>query len=413
MLILILAILKTMIIIILTKSKLLSLISASFIYTISFLFVYFFGALAYFFLNFNDISFVTGIYLFIVWFLFVSFECVVFKSLCKKNQESIRVILRDNILKFNINILGTIFIYASINYFFVSQLLNFMYFFDGNGINHIRSCYIYPDIKGCEFNYLPFHGLISILSEISYILLLLNIIINKKMRKHVFLVVLYLVSCLLSAERIMFVDSVIVILALIVLNIFLEKNNKNMIKLCIYSIVFISLFVSLGISGNNEIDLLKYIVKYFGFPLYGLNELITNPEMFNNFDVRVNFRVIREVLSNFSEIAPLEKPNLSFTTINGVSSNIYTSFFRYILEFGFFISFLLVAIMGTFYGFLNYIMIKFKSIFGSMLYLLTIFPLPMVLIEERFYNILIGLNIAKYIFFLLMIVVFSKMVIKK
>lgn len=409
MTIVLLILIKLLIIITLIRIRLINIFSTSFLWTISFLFVYIFGLLGNIFFDFENISILTSVFLLTIWITFILFELIGFKLLHKGNniiiKNNINILLSNHKISANVKIL----LFSTITYFFISQLKNLLSILEKGTFSMSRSCYIYPELEACEFSYLPLHGIISLLAEMSFLILIVNLIFKKFSKINILFVLLYLTSCGLSAERILIVDALAVIIVLFILRMFLNNTYKNLYKTLFNSFIFLSAFVVLGLISGNQVKLFQYLISYFGFPLFGLNELINNPIHYSDFDKRINFRVIRELLSYLDMSDSLEKPNLKFSKIGNISSNIYTSFFRYIHEFGYIVCYLLTALMGCFYGITQALLTKWKNIYILLFYLLVIFPIPMVMIEERFYNILLGTNLFKYVILLTLIFYLTKL----
>ncbi|WP_155965990.1 O-antigen polymerase [Streptococcus ruminantium] len=173
----------------------------------------------------------------------------------------------------------------------------------------------------------------------------------------------------------------------------IESSGKLLKIILLYGLGSIGLFLLVGefvLSrlGNSPIDNLS---KYIGSPIAGLDYFIKNQNFYaeNRYFGENTFIAIYGTLKSLGIFPERLSPFLPIINFYGTTSNVYTAYYVFIKDFGYFIAVVVQFLYGLFFGTMYYI-IK-KNLFSPlliMLYGLLSYGMVIMFFQEAFVTLL-------------------------
>ncbi len=224
--------------------------------------------------------------------------------------------------------------------------------------------------------------------------------------KYLLVVMLCLPSFVLTTGREKLVD---LFLFMVVLGSILYQKNHRFDSRCLKNIylsvvaaglLLIVLFsVFLNIRDGKGIGLgdpLTGFTTYMGMPMPAFSYFIDNQTLLET--PYIGGTTLIGVYRNLAQLGwVLPKPPvfLDFVPLDidgsGYKTNVYTTMYRYIIDFGFIGNYLIMAIMGFFYAALyNFVRFYAKSFWILILYASLMMPLFLFMFDERFLSVVLS-----------------------
>lgn len=188
-----------------------------------------------------------------------------------------------------------------------------------------------------------------------------------------------------------------------------KKNKWKKIKIIKIVIVggaalaiFLLLFIVLGMAANrfNLASIVDTIAFYTGLSIPSLDYYIVNHISESQVVGSETFYGIYAVLNKFGLSDVSMNMALEFIRFNGVEGNVFTSFRRYINDFGYAGLYIVQFYLGVFYGFF-YSFIKKQASEGYMIvYAIFAYPLVIQAIEEKFFSMYFSISTVNLFIYL-------------
>lgn len=255
------------------------------------------------------------------------------------------------------------------------------------------------------------HGIIKFSKYFSYRLLFakslaytstlfFEICLLKKDYKNIFrwgtIACLYIPYIILTAGRQLFLYFILFSLISLIMIIRREKyirNRKNELYIVVGAlVVFFMLFVGVGILNGKitlHLGLLKVLAHYAGVNIAALDVYLNEMNVPDTpYIGTLTLNSINAVINHFGHNLPTDNGYISLFTVFGeVSTNVYTSLFRYIADYGFIGCSCVMFLLGFGYTFFYEftVMNGYKN-WMILLYSLVSYPIFLLGREERFFN---------------------------
>lgn len=208
----------------------------------------------------------------------------------------------------------------------------------------------------------------------------------------------YILMSLLTSGRIYIIYFVIYAFSLYFI---LNKNKySNILKIVLKTFVFI--FICLFLFGalanvvgrNTSHSIMEQLSIYIGGPLVSLdlylkNLFITPTKYFGEETLIGVYQILNKLQITNIQL----NRHLEYVQFGNNWGNVYTAIRRYIHDYGFFGSQILMFVMGAIYRFFYEIIISSKR-FGKLdiFYSMLIYPIPMLIIDDLFLSNLLSIN---------------------
>lgn len=179
------------------------------------------------------------------------------------------------------------------------------------------------------------------------------------------------------------------------------------IAIAVFSFCFLGLGVINGKIGANA-SCLKVLVHYAGtnisaFDVF-INEMCIPDNPYIGSTTLTN--IYRFLYACGVNIPPFSQYNTTFTVFSSVSTNVYTAFYRYINDFGYFGCGLVTFLIGFFYTYMYKKMYQYGlPIWTILIYASIVFPIFLMGREERFLNEVF--NTSNFSFIIVLLVLYK------
>lgn len=233
-------------------------------------------------------------------------------------------------------------------------------------------------------------------------------------------IVLYFMQCLLSTGRTDFIYLVYAIMLVVYINL---KTRKGWIKrheeaymkyLLIGFVLFMGFFLFLSLNRHEgDVDLNQVFGVYVGSPIYAYDWYL------NKYGVDATANYFGEYTQwlYYSITNALHLTNKTCESVlppvylSGIMTNIYTCLYRYTHDYGIYIMFVIIFLLGFAYTKLFYLVVNNPSR-GRLIVLYSFLSYPLVefAIEERFLSVLIS---ARSFYCVVYILLFYRLIVQK
>ena len=199
---------------------------------------------------------------------------------------------------------------------------------------------------------------------------------------------------------------ILLIYSVMLIAILYQKKNGSTVKIkaklfWIFSLtggIFVLLFFLLGIFTGKTIsaDRTPFIIisHYAGLSIPALDVFLNQPTVVSNHIGSNTLLGVYRAINHFGLHLPEVQIFLQFTQFNGINTNVYTAMRRYIQDFGYVGTVIIMWLLGTLYtGFYCFITKKDTSPLAIILYAIYVFPLFLSSIDERFFLDIIGTSL--------------------
>lgn len=225
----------------------------------------------------------------------------------------------------------------------------------------------------------------------------------------------YIIQSLLSGGRTRFIFFIVFVVIVLVDQTRLKSTKRKYRKLvlkyiAIYSSLGILIFLFIDIVFRGSIygtnwTIFEQLSRYFGSPIYALDIYLKNPSYATNFYNFETLTGLYEFISRFNSNINFTNNALEFVYINDnvrYFTNVYGAFRRYIHDYGYLGSLIVVFIFGFIYG-LFHKLHKSSSSVIAILYPMLCYPVLFMFFEERIMNDLLTINMILVVSFTLTI----------
>lgn len=234
-------------------------------------------------------------------------------------------------------------------------------------------------------------------------------------------IILYFIQCLLSTGRTDLIYMVYAIMFLVYFNLksrrgWIKRNEVKYIKYIavVFSLfILLFLFLSLNRHEGENIDLNQTFGVYVGSPIYAYDWYLNkygvdgNAEYFGQYTQWLYYQVANALhWSNHTCESVLPPVYLS-----GIMTNIYTCLYRYTHDYGIYVMFMILSLLGFAYTkFFYYIRNNPTNGIMVIFYTFLSYPLVEFAIEERFFSVLLS---ARTFYCCIYILLFYKILLNK
>ncbi|GHU58783.1 hypothetical protein FACS189444_3020 [Spirochaetia bacterium] len=257
----------------------------------------------------------------------------------------------------------------------------------------------------------------------SYIFLYNTIFFNKKNKKNILPILIYIPYIVLSTGRTRFIY-LIAVWIIVGCIFYMQKKQWNpqfigkVLKFGFLGIfIFLVIFIFAGSLRSSIFleDTWMALSGYIGFSIPSLNDFILHPRPQGVYFGEHTLFGIYQFLRKIGFVFPSFYAPYEFFTINGYTGNIYTIIRRYLEDFGYFGLYFILFFIGFLYSVL-FLMINKKRNFALLLYAIIFFPVVEMAIEERFFMVIVSTSTiisAMYVAFFYSIFIEHNLFVKK
>jgi len=224
-------------------------------------------------------------------------------------------------------------------------------------------------------------------------------------------IMLYLAQALLASGRtqlLRFCIHYLITFMVLQENISIRKKiqAKTFFKIIAVAVLFLAAYRAYGIwRGSLHTDMVE-ILSYPAAPLQALNLYLDNPKYSDVFGGET-LVTIRSILRKIGIDSPNLPLSLSAIRWSNGSTNIYTAIRRYIADYYIVGMFIIVFILGFFYGYLKKWMLQNGQLVSLIIYAMLIYPVIEFLFEERFF---IGVLSAGTLYYLICVLLMKRII---
>lgn len=191
---------------------------------------------------------------------------------------------------------------------------------------------------------------------------------------------------------------ILIIYSVLIIAILYQKKHGSTVKIkvrllwifVLASGIFAVLFFLLGTFTGKTVsaDRTPFVIisHYAGLSIPALDVFLNEPMVVSDHIGSNTLLGVYRVINRFGLHLQEVQIFLPFTQFNGIDTNVYTAMRRYIQDFGYAGTMIIMWLLGTFYtGFYCFIMRKGASPLAIILYAMYAFPLFLSSIDERFF----------------------------